>query len=157
MPYCTECGSEADKTDYYCGQCGSQLDEEHGTPIDMTSNSVGSGFLSRESVAYVAEAVDSGIDKDQPGHAALHRDIAASLQDFAIVGTIEEINLLDILASELENEDSNDKEHRLMLLGLFRLARLYDQSFATEWEAELSENLTESIQRAKEHLKEEQR
>ena len=152
MQYCTECGVEVDETHYYCGQCGTQLAEENDKPTNTNSSSPGDGFLSGKSIEYLSEAVETGLDEDRPGHAALYRDMAAALQDFAVIDTIEELNLFDVLASGVEDEYFNEKETRLMLLGLFRLVRLYDQSFSTEWEAELSDNLNEAMERAKESL-----
>lgn len=155
MQYCTECGTEIHETHYYCGQCGTRLTEEDSAPTNTTSGAVGTGFLSGKSMEYLSEAVDTGIDEDQPGHAALNPDMAAALQDFAVIGSIDDIHLLEVLASGVEDEYFNEKETRLMLLGLFRLVRLYDQSFSTEWEAELSDNLNEAMEGAKESLEDE--
>jgi hypothetical protein len=136
MQYCTECGAEIDETHYYCGQCGTQLAEENYKSTNNNSGSPGDGFLSEKSIEYLSEAAETGFDEDRPGHTALYRDMAAALQDFAVIGTIEEFNLLGVLASGVEDEHFNEKETRLMLLGLFRLVRIYDQSFSTECEAE---------------------
>ncbi len=36
-----------------------------------------------------------------------------------------------------------------MLLGFFRLIRLYDQSIGTEWEEELTDRITTAVEEAK--------
>jgi len=110
------------------------------------------GFLSGRTIEYLSEAFEDGIDEDHPGHAQLERDLAAALADFGIVGAIEDLNLLEILASGSKDDFFDETESELMLLGFFRLVRLYDQSIGTDWEDEMSNRLTAAVEKAKDEL-----
>jgi len=104
---------------------------------------------------YLREALETGTDKEHPGHASLMRDIAAAFQDFAVIGKLDDLNLLEVLASGAQSETYNETETELMLLGFFRTIRLYDKSFRTDWEDELLDQLTRAIDQAKADLEEE--
>lgn len=100
MPYCTNCGNEVEKTHYYCGQCGDSLaDETDREGVAPRSTAQRTGFLSGRTIEYLNDALEEGIDKNRPGHTHIKRDIAAALVDFGMVGTIEDPNLLEVLAT----------------------------------------------------------
>jgi hypothetical protein len=114
----------------------------------------GPGFLTHESIEYLSEALETGTDEEDPGHASLMRDIGAAFQDFSVIGKLDDLNLLEVLASGAESERLNENETELMLLGFFRVIRLYDESFGNEWEDELLDQLTHAIDEAKADLDE---
>lgn len=155
MPYCTNCENEVGKTHYYCGQCGDPLTEETDRDgVAPGSTAQRTGFLSGRTIEYLNDVLEEGIDEDHPGHTHLERDIAAALVDFGMVGAIDELNLLEVLASGSQDDFLDDTESELMYLGFLRLVRLYDQSIGTDWEDELSDRLTTAVEKAKEELDE---
>jgi hypothetical protein len=101
---------------------------------------------------YLREALETGTDEEYPGHESIMRDIAAAFQDFAIIGKLDDLNLLEVLAAGAESERFNEKETELMLLGFFRTIRLYDESFGMDWEDELLDQLTRAIDQDKADL-----
>jgi hypothetical protein len=101
---------------------------------------------------YLREALETGTDEEHPGHVSLMHDIAAAFQDFAVIGKLDDLNLLEVLASGAEGKRFNETETELMLLGFFRTIRLYDDSFGTDWEDELLKQLTRVIDQAKADL-----
>lgn len=155
MPYCTDCGNEVRDTHSYCRQCGTQLTEGQNSGPASTAEAPEVGFLTHESMEYLKEALEAGTDEEHPGHASLMRDVAAAFQDFAVIGKLDELNLLEILASGAQSETYNETETELMLLGFFRTVRLYDESFGTDWEDELLDQLTRAIDQAKADLEDE--
>ena len=152
MPYCTDCGNEVRDTHSYCRGCGRRLTESENSVSASTARAPEPGFLTHESMEYLREALETGTDKEHPGHASLMRDIAAAFQDFAVFGKLDDLNLLEILASGAQSETYNETETELMLLGFFRTIRLYDESFGTDWEDELLDQLTRAIDQAKADL-----
>lgn len=150
MPYCTNCGNETEEAHYYCGQCGEPLtDDSEGDSVPLRTTTYRTGFLSGRSIEFLSEVLEDGIDEDHPGHTHLERDIAAALVDFGMVGAVEDLNLLEVLASQSQDEFLDETESELMLLGFFRLIRLYDQSIGTEWEEELTDRITTAVEEAK--------
>lgn len=137
MPYCTACGEEVKETHYYCGQCGESLTdraENNNGPPPMRMNS---GFLSGRSLEYVNTAYAEGIDENHPGYARLEQDIVSGIIDFSIVGALDGVNILTAVFSQYDNI-RDEKRQKLLLLGLWRLPRLFDQSIGTDWEEEFN-------------------
>ena len=155
MPYCTDCGNEVRDTHSYCRGCGTELTESQNPGTASTDQAPVPGFLTHESMEYLKEAIEAGTDEEHPGHASLMRDVAAAFQDFAVIGKLDDLNLLEILASVAQSETYNETETELMLLGFFRTVRLYDESFGTDWEDELLDQLTRAIDQAKADLEDE--
>lgn len=172
MPYCPNCGDSVKAPHFYCGQCGFPLSDDHQDETE-TYPPVGTaatrdGFLSGRSLQYLSELLsgERDLDPDHPGYAHLSRDVAAGLADFATIAAVAEVNLLQFVADRNSNADilgtdiaaltQAEVHERMMWLGLFRIPRLYDRTFGTEWEAQLHDRLNKMVEQAEELTQEEE-
>lgn len=168
MPYCTNCGSTVGKTHRYCGQCGDPLtdginDEYEGLPPSGTASGR-EGFLSGRSLEYLVDVFngDEEWDRESQGYAHISRDVMNGLNDFFYLTRVKEFNLFLVVIEKLhdgkslskvpEDMSSAELDRYLMLRGFFRLPRLYDQTFDTEWEDELYEQFTDFIEDIKQDM-----
>jgi len=161
MPYCPNCGDQVKDEHFYCGSCGYPLTDEVDGDNDQRppSGTAASrqGFLSGRSEQYLIDVLngDEELDLDKHGYSNLSRDVGAALADFAVLAAVEDINLLALIADNTTSTDLAEKppvelsraetRDRLMLTGLFRIPKLYDQSFGTDWREDLSEQLEKLV------------
>lgn len=111
-------------------------------------------YLSIEStISTTNTASAEGIDEDHPGYARLEQDLASAIIDFSIVGALDDVNILKTVFSQYD-EIRDEKRQQLLLLGLFRLPRLFDQSIGTNWEEEFKSKLNELIEEIDEEISE---
>ncbi|MFB6185573.1 MAG: zinc-ribbon domain-containing protein [Halobacteriaceae archaeon] len=164
MPYCPNCGEQV-KSDYaYCQHCGFSLSEGNEITSEEFPSSWNAhshqGFLSDRSLKYLHAILNENqeFETGTEGYQHLSRDVAAGLVDFCIVATVTDVNLLSLLLHQTSDDavlkknprkmDSSERQERMMWMGFFRIPRLYDRTFDTEWADELKQKMQVRIEKA---------
>lgn len=162
MPYCPNCGQAVKDTYRYCGQCGQPLEDEiddgndgippSGRPPDRP------GFLSDRSIEYINQLHngEKEWDPELSGYAHLKRDVGGAFADLNLLTTVDELNILllvadfsgddDIINKDWEQLNTYQIRRRSAWFGLFNTPKLYDDAFDMEWRDELTTQLTDVVE-----------
>lgn len=158
MPYCPNCGKEVGETHRYCTSCGQPVADELTEDDDMTPSGIATGregFLSGRSVVYLGELIngETEIDRESVQYRHLARDVGNGLADFLQVGAVDDLNLLILMATNVQDKDVLRKEvdrlnryqwkQRASFEGFFKVPEIYDRSLGTEWKDEMNDKISE--------------
>lgn len=161
MPYCPNCGDAVKDTYRYCGQCGQPLEDdiEHdndgmppsGRPPDRP------GFLSDRSIEYINQLHkgEKEWDSELSGYAHLQRDVGGAFADLNLLTTVDELNVLllvadftgddDVLEKGWDQLNTYQRRQRSAWHGVFNAPQLYDDALGMEWKDELMDRVTEFV------------
>lgn len=153
MPHCTSCGSHIESTHRHCGSCGSDLTETTNAKDGDHAAIERDGFLSPQSVSYLADAVNSSrhIDRESPAHHQLQHEVRDALADFSLLTKVEDLHLIRLWASAIDRDSleifsgdlgKNQRQDILAAQGIRALLRFYDESLGTEFCAEYDDRIS---------------
>ena len=157
------------ETHRYCTSCGQPVADELTEDDDITPSGIATGregFLSGRSIEYLGELMngEAELDRESVQYRHLARDIGNGLADFLQVGSVDDLNLLILMATNVRDEevltrDPDDLNHRqwnqrAAFEGFFKLPEIYDRSLGTDWRDEMSDSISELTEEI-EDLKEE--
>lgn len=153
MPYCTYCGSRTEATHRYCSSCGSELSETETGENKVHAAIDRDGFLSDQTVSYIAGIVEGGreIDQNSPSHKQLQSEIRDALADFALLTKADDLRLVRLWMSAIDTTsleiykgdmDENQRQDILAAQGIRAILRFYDESMGTEFCAEYDDRIS---------------
>jgi len=156
MPYCPNCGEGVGETHRYCTSCGQPVADELTEDDDITPSGIATGrggFLSGRSVEYLGELMDgeAELDRESVHYRHLARDVGNGLSDFLQLSTVDDLNLLvlvassvrdhEVLTKKLDDLNRQERRQRAAFEGFFKLPEIYDRSLGTEWREEMSDTI----------------
>lgn len=158
MPYCPNCGEGVGETHRYCTSCGQPVADELTEDDDITPSGIATGregFLSGRSIEYLSELMDdeAELDRESVQYRHLAQDVGNGLADFLQLGAVDDLNLLVLVLTSVQDQEVLTKEpdslnrqqwrQRAAFEGFFTLPEIYDRSLGTEWRDEMSDKIAE--------------
>jgi hypothetical protein len=125
---------------------------------DITPSGIATGregLLSGCSIEYLGELMngEAELDRESVQYRHLARDVGNGLADFLQLGAVDDLNLLVLILTSVQDQEVLTKEpdelnrqqwnQRSAFEGFFKIPDIYDRSLGTEWGDEMSDKIAE--------------